>query len=121
MHIEKEAFKWLWDAECRHWQLTQSNWSHRTFRSVFGVWDHGASCVWQVLDEPANKKLHKLAGWKPKDLPNAPHFIKCYGTESDNATFCNRNEKTLRMWNWCTATAIASQDWVRTTNVVVLR
>jgi len=113
MKLTKEVFKHLWDTECRGGEDTNSEWSHHAFRSVFGIWDCEAAYLWNVLDEPNQKRLHHLQGWRPKCLLDGLHFLKTHGTESATATFCGRDEKTLRKWNWLVAAALASQDWVR--------
>jgi len=113
MKLTKEVFKHLWDTHYRGGADTNSEWSHHAFRAVFGVWDHEAAHLWNILDDDTQKRLHHLHGWQPKFLLDGLHFLKTYGTESTMATFCGRDEKTLRKWNWLVANALASQDWAR--------
>jgi len=87
-------------------------WDEQGFRSVFGVWDYEAAFIWNAMDTDDNKKRYDIKGWRPKYLLDALFFMKGYYTERQASIFCNRDEKSLRKWNWAIATAIASQDWV---------
>jgi hypothetical protein len=51
--------------------------------------------------------------YRPHHLLDALYFLKCYGTAYEGATFANKDQKTLRKYNWSILRHIADVDWVR--------
>ena len=116
MIVDKYIFEHLFHREHKHESGADidSEWSRSGFRAVFGVWDYEAAFIWNNIDdEEETKRTYGIKGWKPKYLLDALFFMKGYVTERQAAVFCNRDEKSLRKWNWRICKAVAGLDWVR--------
>ncbi len=81
--------------------------NNRRFRSHFGISPKVCYCVWM-------KSLsYHPTGSKDIHLLMALHFLKCYNTESVNASLFQVDEKTYRKWQWIFVRIIAELKIVR--------
>jgi hypothetical protein len=79
----------------------------RRYKALFGVSSATCSRLW-ALGKPS---LPSSAG--PCHLLWTLYFLKQYGHEEVNASFCQSDEKTFHKWSWMVMQVLADLELVR--------
>ena len=86
------------------------NLTNRKFVSFYGASPKHVEIIWFDLAKYGSFKNAPAQKVRPVHLLMGLHFLRCYNTEEEDASFFGCDEKAFRKWSWYMIKGIAKLD-----------